>query len=136
MIYHSESHIWRMEYRLSILRSETPQSVLQHRQLTEWIHLTVQTPLESPLSIPTRTAISELLPTTSILTKRANTPYKKISVKMAKETVEMMSASELRKCRKMGGFFGADRMSPIEYFMVSQWMVKMMAQVWKFRRVR
>lgn len=40
-------------------------------------------------------------------------------MKIAKETVEMMRASELRKRRKMGGFFGADRTSPIEYFMVS-----------------
>jgi hypothetical protein len=39
-------------------------------------------------------------------------------VKIARATVEMMRASELRKRRNMGGFFGADRMRPMEYFIV------------------
>jgi hypothetical protein len=37
-------------------------------------------------------------------------------VKIARATVEMMSASELRKRRNIGRFLGAERMRPIEYF--------------------
>jgi hypothetical protein len=44
-----------------------------------------------------------------------------MSVKIARATVEMMRASELRKRRNMGGFFGADRMRPMEYFIVLLW---------------
>ena len=35
---------------------------------------------------------------------------------MARATVEMMRTSELRKGRKIGGFFGAERIRPMEYF--------------------
>ena len=45
------------------------------------------------------------------------TPYRKISVNIASATVEMIRTSELRNRRKIGGFFGADRIRPSEYFM-------------------
>ena len=48
-----------------------------------------------------------------------HTPYKKISVNIARATVEMMTTSELRNRRNIGGFLGADRIRPIEYFIFS-----------------
>ena len=39
-----------------------------------------------------------------------------MSVKMARATVEMIRASELRNRRNIGGFVGAERIRPIEYF--------------------
>jgi hypothetical protein len=42
-----------------------------------------------------------------------------MSVNIARETVEMIKASELRNRRNIGGFFGPDRMIPIEYFIFS-----------------
>ena len=47
-----------------------------------------------------------------------HTPYKKISVNIARATVEMMRTSELRNRRNIGGLLGVDRMRPIEYFIL------------------
>jgi hypothetical protein len=41
-----------------------------------------------------------------------------MSVNIARATVEIIKASELRKRRKIGGFLGADRMIPTEYFIL------------------
>jgi hypothetical protein len=47
------------------------------------------------------------------------TPYRKISVNIARTTVEIIRASELRKRRNTGGFWESDRMMPIECFISS-----------------
>jgi hypothetical protein len=55
---------------------------------------------------------------------------------MASATVEMIRASELRNRRNIGGFFGADRIRPIEYFIAVTMEVDLKVLVGRFADMR